>query len=166
MSNICTIDSPIGRLTAASDGTNLTGLWLEGQKYYGATLENPIVRQDLPVFALLKQWLDVYFAGGQPDVVLPLAPSGSEFRQAVWGALIEIPYGTIVTYGDIAKQLRQSGMAPKASARAVGGAVGHNPIAILIPCHRVMGASGSLTGYAGGVEAKAHLLQLEKALVD
>lgn len=155
--------SPVGTLTLASDGTALCGLWLDGQKYHGGTIPETMGRNDdAAPFAQTRQWLDDYFAGKQPDpAVLPLAPIGSEFRQAVWRKLLEIPYGQTTTYGDIACALKEE--RGKASALAVGGAVGHNPISIIIPCHRVVGADGSLTGYAGGLERKIRLLELEGA---
>lgn len=159
-------DSPLGWLTLASDGENLVGLWIEHQKYFGGTVpeemaENP----ELSVFAAAKDWLNRYFAGTRPEISeLPLAPIGGEFRQIVWKILCEIPYGETTTYGDIAKKaaakLGRAGM----SAQAVGGAVGHNPISIIIPCHRVVGANGSLTGYAGGMKKKLWLLTHEGAL--
>lgn len=158
------LNSPIGALTIASDGESITGLWMESQKYYGSTLGSQQQQSRLPVFELVEQWLNSYFEGGQPDVDLPLAPLGSDFRKAVWAALMDIPYGQTTTYGAIAERLNQQGR--RTSARAVGGAVGHNPISIIIPCHRVIGADGSLTGYAGGVEKKIWLLELENALPD
>lgn len=146
-------ESPVGPLTVASDGTAITGLWMKGQKYDLDTLENPVEKR-VPVLEEAQKWLDAYFAGGNPAVDFPLAPKGSEFRQKVWRILLEIPYGQITTYGAIAKQLR-------GSAQAVGGAVGHNPVSIIIPCHRVVGSNGSLTGYSGGLAKKIHLLKHE-----
>ena len=149
--------SPLGPLTLASDGTSLTGLWLMGQKYFGGGASLWEEKDDLPVFAAAFGWLDNYFAGEQPaPEELPLAPAGTDFRQAVWQQLLQIPYGETVTYGDLAQRIGC------ASARAVGGAVGHNPISIIIPCHRVVGADGSLTGYAGGTEYKRWLLAHEE----
>jgi len=154
-----TYPSPVGLITLACDGTgkNLVGLWLKGQKYHGDTIPEAMTeKDDLPIFGTAKQWLDRYFAGGKPVITeLPLAPIGGAFRQGVWGVLCEIPYGTVMTYGAIAKRLGCR------SSQAVGGAVGHNPISIIIPCHRVVGSNGSLTGYAGGVQTKIKLLELE-----
>lgn len=152
------IESPLGKLTLASDGENLTGLWIAGQKYHGEACGT--CRNDLPVFAETARWLSVYFSGKEPDFMPPLAPAGTPFQQAVWKILRTIAYGQTITYGQIASQLAaQSGK--RVSAQAVGGAVGRNPISILIPCHRVLGADGSLTGYAGGIEKKQYLLRLE-----
>lgn len=158
-----TYQAPIGPLTLCSDGDSIVGLWMEGQKYYGGAISEAMTQQDgLPVFALAKRWLDRYFAGENPDAAeVPLAPVGSPFRQAVWQMLREIPYGQVITYGDIARQMAARSGKPSMSSQAVGGAVGHNPISILIPCHRVVGANGSLTGYAGGMARKTALLRLE-----
>lgn len=153
------IPSPVGLLTLASDGRAVTGLWLEGQKYFGAGLPDAVQEKDLPVFEAARAWLESYFAKAPLPPLPPLAPQGSLFRQAVWQLLGEIPYGTVTTYGALTRALRAQGT--PASPQAVGGAVGHNPISILIPCHRVVGTDGSLTGYAGGVEKKRFLLELE-----
>lgn len=155
--------SPLGTLTLGSDGENLVGVWLEGQKYFGGPLRERLsVREDLPVFAAARTWLDRYFAGQRPQPCeLPLRPIGGEFRQRVWDRLCRIPYGTVTTYGAIAKELAEQMGRPSMSSQAVGGAVGHNPISIIIPCHRVVGSGGSLTGYAGGLDAKVRLLELE-----
>ena len=152
--------SPLGELTLASDGERLVGLWLRGQKYFAATLEGEArVQDDLRVFCRAREWLQSYFAGERPAPdALPLAPRGSAFRREVWRMLCEIPWGEVTTYGALARRL-----GPGMSAQAVGGAVGHNPISIIIPCHRVVGADGNLTGYAGGVENKLRLLRLEGA---
>ncbi len=200
-------DSPVGRLTLASDGEALTGLWIEGQKYYlGGLKEMPPRRDDLRIFARAKTWLDRYFAGGRPEPAeLCLRPVGSDFRKMIWRYLLEIPYGEVTTYKALAERAAgelawkeaceaagsESGCltvraarkeaceaagsgggclaaeavcAPRRrtmSAQAVGGAVGHNPISIIIPCHRVVGSDGSLTGYAGGIDVKRRLLELE-----
>ena len=157
----CTVSSPLGLLTLASDGEALTGLWLPGQKYFAAGLEADAEEfPDLPVFHQTRAWLSAYFAGTALPPMPPLRPRGTAFRQQVWDLLREIPYGETVTYGDLAARLREHGQS--GSPRAVGGAVGHNPISILIPCHRVLGAGGRLTGYAGGLNAKEALLILEK----
>lgn len=155
--------SPLGGITLASDGENITGLWLEGQKYFGGTADKEMHRRDdLPVFEAAKDWLNRYFAGKRPAISeLPLAPAGSDFRQEVWKLLCEIPYGEVTTYGELAKKIAKKQNKPGMSAQAIGGAVGHNPISIIIPCHRVVGTNGSLTGYAGGLEKKVKLLELE-----
>ena len=157
--------SPVGSLLLASDGKNLVGLWIEGQKYYGCTVSKETTeKDDLPVFTAAKYWLDKYFAGQKPAISdLPLAPSGGEFRKAVWKILSEIPYGEYMTYGDIAKKMAVQMNKTRMSSQAVGGAVGHNPLSIIIPCHRVVGANGSLTGYAGGIRKKIMLLEHEGA---
>ena len=152
--------SPLGTIFLAADNGALAGLWLEGQKYFAATLDEAAVeRDDLPVFRQAAAWLDAYFAKAPLPALPPLAPQGSPFRQAVWKLLLEIPRGQTTTYGALAQKLRNQGIS--AAPQAVGGAVGHNPISILIPCHRVVGAGGSLTGYAGGIAAKQQLLELE-----
>ncbi|BDF59791.1 methylated-DNA--protein-cysteine methyltransferase [Christensenellaceae bacterium] len=157
--------SPVGTITLACDagGSKLVGLWLEGQKYHGGSIVQAMTENsDTPVFCAAKKWLERYFAEKKPDISeLPLAPLGSEFRQEVWNILCEIPYGEVVTYGDIAKQIAAKMGRESMSGQAVGGAVGHNPISIIIPCHRVVGSNGSLTGYAGGIPAKIKLLELE-----
>ena len=155
------IDTPLGKIQAAACCNKLCGLWFLGQKYFPKDAGTWYMEPDNPVFVSLKVWLDDYFAGKQPNLTIPLSPQGSEFRQAVWKLLLLIPYGKTSTYGAIAAQLASDGK--KASALAVGGAVGHNPISLIIPCHRVMGADGSLTGYAGGLDKKQALLGLEKA---
>lgn len=157
--------SPLGNLTLAGDGRGLAGLWLEGQKYFGGTVSGELVPGDeLPVFDDARAWLDRYFAGERPDPLeVPLAPQGGPFRQTVWALLREIPYGETTTYGRLAQEAAKRLGRETMSAQAVGGAVGHNPISILIPCHRVVGSGGSLTGYAGGIEKKLWLLRHEGA---
>ena len=166
--------SPLGGIVLAADELGLTGLWFTGAKYFGAGLPASAAKAETPILAETRRWLDIYFAGQCPAVLPPLHPSGSPFRRAVWDILLTIPYGETTTYGAIAQQLAaQRGLEQLAaqrglehlSAQAVGGAVGHNPISILIPCHRVIGADGSLTGYAGGVEKKRALLELEHAKI-
>ncbi len=158
-----TYPSPVGRLTLASDGTNLVGLWMEGQKYFGDTVsEKMIQKTSVPVFKDAKHWLNGYFRGKRPAITdLPLAPNGGDFRKAVWGILCEIPYGEVITYGEIAGKMAVRLKKASMSSQAVGGAVGHNPISIIIPCHRVVGANGSLTGFAGGISTKIQLLEWE-----
>lgn len=159
--------SRIGNLVIAGDGISILGLWIEGQKYFQDTLrEKPERKDDLPIFMHAKEWLDRYFAGEKPGPEeLPLAPIGGEFRQAVWECICEIPYGEVTTYGTIAKKIGALYGKKTMSAQAVGGAVGHNPISIIIPCHRVIGGDGSLTGYAGGLDKKCELLKLEGGIV-
>lgn len=155
MDFVTRLPSPVGELTLASDGEALTGLWIAGQKYHSAGLGPETREASLPVFTAAGEWLARYFAGERPEPGgLPLAPRGSEFRRRVWRQLLEIPPGEVRSYGEIARLLG-------AGARAVGGAVGHNPISIVIPCHRVAGSDGSLTGYAAGLDVKLRLLRLE-----
>ena len=155
--------SPVGPLMMACKGESLVGLWLEGQKYFGDTVEEEMMENyNLPAFTAAKDWLDKYFAGQKPAISdLSLAPNGGAFRAAVWDILCEIPYGEVTTYGEIAKKMAAKMNKASMSSQAVGGAVGHNPISIIIPCHRVVGANGSLTGYAGGLDKKIKLLEHE-----
>ncbi len=153
--------SPLGGITLASDGQNLTGLWFDGQKYFA--LSPCHEERALPIFEQCSLWLDTYFRGEIPGFMPPLALHGSPFRLAVWEVLRSIPYGQTITYGDIARKIAQQRGLPHMSAQAVGGAVGHNPISIFVPCHRVVGTNGSLTGYAGGIDKKIALLGLEHA---
>ena len=154
-------DSPLGGILLAADDVGLTGLWFDGQKYFARGLSNERIEQKTSVLAEAKRWLDIYFAGKAPDFTPPLHPIGSAFRRSVWEILLQIPYGQTATYGEIARQLAEKQGLARMSAQAVGGAVGHNEISILIPCHRVVGSNGSLTGYAGGVDKKERLLTLE-----
>lgn len=158
-----TYDSPVGKLTLCSDGESLCGLWLDGQKYHGASIpETMEPYDDATPFAMVRTWLDAYFAGKKPAIAdVPLAPIGSEFRQRVWRILTQIPYGQVTTYGAIARQIAVETNRDHMASLAVGGAVGHNPVSIIIPCHRVVGTDGSLTGYAGGIDRKIKLLELE-----
>lgn len=151
-------DSPLGQLRLAGDDRGLTGLWFLGQKYLPQTPPPP---GDLPVFREAAAWLDVYFSGRDPGPTPPLHPAGTPFQREVWALLTAIPYGRTATYGALAARLARERGIPRLSAQAVGGAVGRNPISIFIPCHRVLGAGGSLTGYAGGLDKKAALLALE-----
>ena len=158
-----TYQSPVGTLTLASDGENLVGLWIEGQKYHGETIyKDMTVKNDVPVFNGTKKWLDRYFNGDKPcPHELQIAFDCSDFRRDVLGILREIPYGKLTTYGEVAKKIALKAGKQQMSSRAVGGAVGHNPVSIIIPCHRVVGSNGSLTGYSAGVKTKAKLLELE-----
>lgn len=159
----CRYHSPLGEITLAADEHYLTGLWFVGQKYYAANHALPCVAEDrLPVFTQIRDWLDAYFSGLAPlPNDLPLQPRGSEFRLAVWRRLCQIPYGECVTYGTVARDVTTVMGKPGMSAQATGGAVGHNPISLIIPCHRVIGSNNSLTGYAGGIARKMQLLKLE-----
>ena len=154
-------NSPLGGILLAADEIGLTGLWFDGQKYFARDLPAEHVEQNTPVLSEAKRWLDIYFTGRAPAFTPPLHPVGSAFRQAVWEILLQIPYGQTTTYGEIARQLAAKLGLPRMSAQAVGGAVGHNEISIIIPCHRVVGTNGSLTGYAGGIDKKVKLLELE-----
>ena len=155
-------NSPLGAITLASNGEALTGLWFDGQKYFGDTLPNKYGQEKLPIFDETAAWLDIYFMGKNPDFTPKLFFDTSPFRQTVWEILLTIPYGKTMTYGEIARKIAAQNGLEKMSAQAVGGAVGHNSISIIVPCHRVVGTSGSLTGYAGGIERKIKLLELEK----
>ena len=160
MNYIYKYNSPLVPLTVASDGKTIIGLWFEGQKYYADTPGADFEEKDLPIFELARKWLDEYFTGKEPEFSLPISMNSSPFRMKVGEILKEIPYGQTVTYGEIARIIeKESGK--RVSAQAVGGAVGHNPISIIVPCHRVIGAHGKLTGYAGGVDIKLRLLELE-----
>lgn len=155
--------SPLGEMLLASDGGHLTGLWFYGQKYFPAALDENALRTD-GIFALeaAKCWLDRYFAGGRPDCSeLALAPSGTAFQRRVWARLCAIPYGQTLSYGDIAREFAAEDGRAHMSAQAIGGAVGRNPISVIIPCHRVLSSGGQLTGYAGGTDKKLALLTLE-----
>lgn len=161
MNYVAEYGSPIGKMLLSSDGENLTGLWFENQKYFKSTLNDEYEERKIPVLEKAVLWLDGYFKGENPEIDFTLKPKGSDFRQAVWKILSQIPYGERITYGEIAKRIEKE-TGNRASAQAVGGAVGHNPISIIIPCHRVVGADGSLTGYAGGIDKKEYLLALER----
>jgi methylated-DNA-[protein]-cysteine S-methyltransferase len=160
------IKSPIGMLTVSSDGSNITGLWMEGQKYFARTLEKDAGEKGLPVFDDVRKWLGIYFSGKDPGFMPPLLPKGSPFQKAVWDSLRAIPYGKTSAYGELAKKVELNNGGKQTSARAVGGAVGRNPISILVPCHRVLGKNGDLTGYAGGLDIKKKLLRLEGIAIE
>ena len=163
MAYTCTYKSPLGNILLAADEIGLTGLWFEGQKYFAYTLPDEQIAKETPILAEAKRWLDLYFSGEEPAFTPPLHPVGSDFRQAVWQILLQIPYGKTMTYGEIAREMAKIQNVPHMSSQAVGGAVGHNVISIIIPCHRVVGTNGSLTGYAGGIDKKIALLELEHA---
>lgn len=157
MDYISHYDSPLGRITMGSDGEALIGLWFDDQKLFGANLEKEQRQQDaLPIFELTCKWLDIYFSGKVPQFTPPIQMRASDFRKQVWKQLLNIPFGQITTYGEIAKSLGGS------SAIAVGGAVGHNAISLIIPCHRVIASDGNLRGYAGGLDRKRWLLEMEQ----
>lgn len=155
-------NSPVGQMTLVENTNKLSAVLIKEQKYFYTTVsEKPIENNNLPLFNTVKKWFDKYFAGEKPSPFdLPLAPIGGQFRQLIWKYLLEIPYGETTTYGAIAKKAAAK-LHKKMSAQAVGGAVGHNPISIIIPCHRVVGTNGSLTGYASGLDVKIKLLKLE-----
>lgn len=154
-------DSPLGGILLAADENGLNGLWFDGEKYYADHLPSGHIEQETEILTLTKSWLDIYFTGSEPGFMPPLHPIGSPFRQEVWELLRQIPYGQTTTYGQLARCLAEKKGIAHMSAQAVGGAVGHNEISILIPCHRVVGTGGSLTGYAGGIDKKVKLLELE-----
>ena len=156
-------DSPLGKILLAADEKGMTGVWSEAQKYFAAKLPPEHEEGTTPVLGDACRWLDVYFSGREPDFTPKLHLIGSDFRQAVWALLLQIPYGQTTTYGALAKQLAEINGGKRVSAQAVGGAVGHNPVSIIVPCHRVVGSDGSLTGYAGGIDKKIRLLTLENA---
>ncbi len=165
MQYISKYNSPIGKILLAADDVGLTGLWFEGQKYFALYLDREHEEKELPIFKKAKEWLDIYFSGKEPDFKLPLHFIGTPFQNEVWEILYSIPYGTTVTYGEIAKILADRRGIKQMSAQAVGGAVGRNEISIIVPCHRVVGVDGSLTGYAGGIDKKIALLRLEKVCI-
>ena len=155
--------SPLGGILLAADNVGLIGLWFDGEKYFADNLPAVYTEMETPILTETVRWLDIYFSGKEPDFIPPLHPTGSQFRQEVWKILLQVSYGKTITYGAISKQLTKKPEFKRMSAQAVGGAVGHNEISIIIPCHRVVGTNGSLTGYAGGIEKKIKLLELEKA---
>lgn len=154
-------NSPLGKIALASNGQEIIGLWFEGQKYFAGSIQTPYKVEDLPIFEQAKAWLDIYFLGKEPNFTPPICMGEiSEFRKKVWEIMLNIPYGQTMTYGQIAEQIANE-TGKRVSAQAVGGAVGHNSISLIIPCHRVVGTNGSLTGYAGGLDKKVALLELE-----
>ncbi len=161
-------ESPVGKIFIVSDEHNIIGIWIEGQKYFFETFkETDFLDCSNEVLEKAKQWLNRYFKGEKTSIdEIPLAPKGSEFRQRVWKILCEIPYGKVITYGDIAKRIAEETGKKSMSAQAVGNAVGHNPISIIIPCHRVIGSNGNLTGYAGGIDKKIQLLKIENVNIN
>lgn len=161
MEYISYYESPLGNITLASDGENLTGLWFDSQKPSYDIISMHYKECDLPIFELTREWLDVYFTGRIPDFTPQLKVNETSFRNRVCEIMLMIPYGETMTYGQIAKQIADERGIEVMSAQAVGGAVGHNPISIIIPCHRVIGSDGSLTGYTGGLDIKVELLKLE-----
>ena len=154
--------SPLGGITIASDGEALTGLWFDGQKYFEANLSEEHEEKRLEIFDITDKWLDIYFSGQNPDFLPKLHLIGTDFQREVWDILLEIPYGQTVTYGEIARKIADKRGLKTMSAQAVGGAVGHNRVSVIVPCHRVIGSDGSLTGYAGGIERKIRLLDIEQ----
>ena len=164
MDYITRYESPLGGITLAADGAALVGLWFDGQRHFAETLDSWHEEcASLPIFGEAKRWLDLYFSGRDPGFTPALKMQATEFRKTVWRILLTIPYGQTVTYGEIASEITRLKGLPRMSAQAVGGAVGHNDIALIIPCHRVIGADGSLTGYAGGIGRKMKLLAMEGA---
>lgn len=162
LSYIFRYSSPLGPMTLASNGDALTGLWFDGQDHFGVDLAAECIEKELPVFEQTISWLDIYFSGTAPGFVPPLNLSASHFRRRVWEILLTIPFGETMTYGQIARIVAEKNGLRRMSAQAVGGAVGYNPVSLIIPCHRVIGSDGSLTGYAGGLERKKWLLRMEK----
>ena len=156
--------SPLGEIVIASDDTAITGLWLVGQRHFDIELEECIADKDLPIFDEISHWLDIYFTGNNPGEIPAVHMNGTPFQLEVWQILQTIPYGKLITYREIAELIAKKRGIAKMSARAVGNAVGRNPISILVPCHRVVGSNGKLTGYAGGIEKKIKLLKLENIL--
>jgi len=162
MQYITHFNSPLGGILLAADEIGLTGLWFDGEKYYADHLDPEHEEKITPILEQTKQWLAIYFSGMEPDFMPPIHMIGTSFQLAVWKILQKIPYGKTITYGEIAKQIAKQKGLSRMSAQAVGGAVGHNEISIIVPCHRVVGTNGSLTGYAGGIDKKVKLLTLEK----
>ena len=160
------LHSPLGEVRLRSDGESLIGLWFVGQVNDAKDIDDIEIKNDLPIFGQVESWLESYFSGKQTSITIPLQPKGTSFQQRVWQILQEIPYGKTMAYGEIAQRIAQEKGVETFSAQAVGQAVGKNPISILIPCHRVLGKNGALTGYAGGVHRKEQLLQLERGKIN
>jgi len=158
--------SKLGDITLAADEIGLIGLWFYGQKFFARNLDKENKKKELPVFKQAKKWLDIYFSQKEPNFTPPLHLIGSEFQKEVWQILSEIPYGKTITYGDIASKIASKRGLIKMSSQAVGSAIGYNPISIIIPCHRVVGKNGNLSGYAGGIDRKIKLLKIEKGYKD
>ena len=168
MDYITRYESPLGGITLAADGAALVGLWFDGQRHFAETLDSWHEEcASLPIFGEAKRWLDLYFSGRDPGFTPRLAMRTTPFRKQVWEIMLAIPYGKTMTYGEIAKRMAETRpiASPQGSARAVGGAVGHNSISLIIPCHRVVGANGALTGYAAGIDRKMQLLRMERETV-
>lgn len=162
MQYISYYNSPLGNILLSANENALSGLWFEGQKYFALTLNKEYEEKEIPLLKQVKFWLDRYFLGKYPNSLIPLHLIGTDFQKQVWETLCYIPYGKTITYGEIAKSIAVKKGLKYMSAQAVGNAVGYNPISIIIPCHRVIGTKGNLRGYAGGIEKKIKLLELEK----
>ncbi|MDD3303867.1 MAG: methylated-DNA--[protein]-cysteine S-methyltransferase [Clostridia bacterium] len=162
---MCIYNSAIGDLLLVSDGTSLTHLLMNREKYIKEDIEQFEEKANLPIFEKTKQWLDCYFSGQEPTFHVTINPEGTEFRKEVWKLLLDIPFGQVVTYKEIAQKIALKQGIKIMSSRAVGSAIGHNPISIIIPCHRVIGSNGTLTGYAGGLENKRKLLENEGIVI-
>ena len=158
-------ESPLGGITLGSDGSSLIGLWFDGQMHFADVLSPEHEEKPIPIFKDTCRWLDIYFSGSEPGFTPPLLMRASPFRKAVWEIMLTIPYGKTMTYGEIAKRIAEREDVARMAAQAVGGAVGHNSISLIVPCHRVIGADGSLTGYAGGLDKKVNLLRMEGAMI-
>jgi len=166
MQSTTTYKSPLGTILLAADDKGLTGLWFESQKYFALSLDKEFTEEEIPVLSQAKEWLDIYFGGKEPAFNLPLHFIGTDFQKDVWELLAAVPYGKTTTYGQLAVLLAEKRGIPHMSAHAIGNAVGHNHISIIVPCHRVVGTNGNLTGYAGGIDKKIALLKLENAYSD
>lgn len=161
MQYISHYNSPLGEMLLVADEIGLVGVWFDKQKYFARALKDEYIEKEVEIFSKTKEWLDIYFSGKEPEMELTLHLVGSEFQKEVWSILLDIPYGKTTSYGDIAKIIAKKRGLKRMSAQAVGGAVGRNNLTIIVPCHRVIGSDGSLTGYAGGIDRKIKLLELE-----